>query len=102
MKSSTMRALVGLAASAAFLWTLILTASPLLHSRIHKDANRPEHTCAVTLVASGSVDHAAAPILVGEPVPVFEFSEKPILTPAWVDSLFLSSRIFEHAPPALS
>ena len=44
---------------AAFLWALALSASPQLHQRVHKDANRAEHNCAVTMIASGSYDHAA-------------------------------------------
>jgi len=103
MKSSTKtRAFVAFLASAAFVWTLALSASPQLHGRVHNDADRPGHSCAVTLIASGSFDHSVPPSLVSEPIPVLPFSQRPILSPQWVESLFLSARVFEHAPPAHS
>ena len=86
---------------AAFLWALTLTVSPQLHERFHPDANRVEHTCAVTFIASGSYDHSAHPQIAAS-IAVSQFSKIPALTPQWVESLFLSARIFEHAPPAHS
>jgi hypothetical protein len=93
------RALVAALVSVGFLWTLVLSASPQLHQRVHKDANRVEHNCAVTMIASGSYDHAAHLPLVGVPVPSVHFSKIPALTPQWVESPFLGACIFEHAPP---
>ena len=84
---------------AAFLWALALSASPQLHQRVHKDANRGEHNCAVTMIASGSCNHAAHPPLISAPAPAPQFSEIPALTPCWVQSPFLGACIFEHAPP---
>ena len=99
---STNRGRAPLAAfvSAAFLWALALSVSPQLHQRVHKDANRVEHSCAATMIASGSYNHAAHVPLVGAPVPAVHFSKIPALTPQWVESPFLGARIFEHAPPA--
>jgi hypothetical protein len=94
------RALAVTVVSAAFLWTLLLGVSPQLHSRIHADANRAEHSCAVTLVAAGSYDHAAHPPLISAPFPAPQFSKIPALIPCWVQSPFLGACIFEHAPPA--
>jgi hypothetical protein len=94
------RALFAVFVSAGFLWALALSASPQLHQRVHKDANRVEHNCAVTMIASGSYDHAAHAPLVSAPVPALQFSDIPALTPCWVQSPFLGARIFEHAPPA--
>jgi hypothetical protein len=94
------RALIAICVSAAFFWALALSASPQLHQRVHKDANRVEHSCAATMIASGSYDHAAQPPLVSAPVPVIHFSKIPALTPQWVESPFLGACIFEHAPPA--
>src|SRR5947199_10273438 len=94
------RAFVAVCVFAAFLCALVLSFSPQLHQRVHKDANRVEHTCAVTMIASGSYDHAAHPPLVSAPVPSPQFSKIPALTPQWVQSPFLGARIFEHAPPA--
>jgi len=96
------RAFVATCVSAAFLWALSLSASPQLHQRVHKDANRVEHSCAATMIAAGSYNHAAQPPLVSAPVPVIHFSKIPALTPQWVESPFLGARIFEHAPPAHS
>ncbi|MEY2542283.1 MAG: hypothetical protein QOI22_1885 [Verrucomicrobiota bacterium] len=88
--------------SAAFLWALALSASPQLHERFHPDANRVEHTCAVTFVASGSYDYGAPGPLVSAPVSSVHFSIVPALDPQWVQSPFLGASIFEHAPPALA
>jgi len=85
----------------AFLWTLALSASPQLHQRIHRDANRGDHVCAVTLVASGNFNHCACPQLVSVPALVDQSSSIPALTPQWVEPIFLVAGIFEHAPPAL-
>jgi hypothetical protein len=96
------RAFTAVFVSAAFLWTLALSVSPQLHERIHPDANRIEHTCAVTFVASGSYDHVAHPPVISAPAPASQFSKIPALNPRWVSSPFLEASIFEHAPPALA
>jgi hypothetical protein len=101
MKGSTSwRASVAIIASAAFLWTLALSASPQLHARIHSDANRVDHTCAVTFVANGNVDHAPVALLIATPVPLDD--QIPELTPLWVERTYLLASVFEHAPPALA
>src|SRR5438034_11661306 len=96
------RVFVAACVFAAFLWTLALSVSPHLHQRVHADANRMEHNCAATMIASGSYNHAAHVPLVSAPVPSAHFSKIPALTPQWVESPFLSACIFEHAPPARS
>jgi len=88
--------------SVAFLWALALSASPQLHQRFHPDANRVEHSCAVTMIASGSYNHVSHPPLVSLPVPIIQFSQIPALVPQWVESPFLGASIFEHAPPVRS
>src|SRR5205807_7382954 len=100
-RSTASRAFVAIVTSAAFLWTLALSVSPQLHERIHPDANRADHSCAVTFIASGNYDHSPNPQIVGVPDPIDQFSSVPVLTPKWVESAFLLARIFEHAPPAL-
>jgi hypothetical protein len=100
--STTSRALATAFLSAAFLWTLALSASPRLHERFHPDASRTEHSCAVTFVAAGSYDHVTIAPLVSAPVPVAHASAIPALDPQWVRSPFLGASIFEHAPPALA
>jgi hypothetical protein len=94
------RALLAGFVSVAFLWALALSASPQLHQRFHPDANRVEHSCAVTMIVSGSFNHVSHPPLISLRVPIIQFSEIPALIPQWVESPFLSARIFEHAPPA--
>src|SRR5881398_2339317 len=91
------RAFIAICVSAGFLWALALSASPQLHQRVHKDANRAEHNCAATMIASGSYNHAAYPPLDTAPVPAVQFSIIPALTPCWVQSPFLGACIFEHA-----
>ena len=101
MKSSTSgRASVAIIASAAFLWTLALSASPQLHERIHSDANQVDHACVVTFVTTGNVDYAPVALIISAPVPLGE--NLPELTPLWVGPLFLIASVFEHAPPANS
>jgi hypothetical protein len=103
MRSSTKtRAFIAILASAGFLWALTLSVSPQLHERIHRDANRIDHSCAVTFVASGKFNHSASPQLVSDPIVADQFCSIPALTPQWVESPFLSASIFEHAPPALA
>ncbi|PYK63938.1 MAG: hypothetical protein DME50_16300 [Verrucomicrobia bacterium] len=63
------RAIIAAFVSVGFFWALALSASPQLHQRVHKDANRAEHNCAVTMIASGSYDHATLSPLVSAPVP---------------------------------
>jgi len=100
MRNSTMtRASVAVITFAAFLWTLTLSASPQLHERVHKDANRVEHSCAVTFIGSGKVDHSPVALIISRPGPIDEF-KIPELKPRWIESLFLIAAVFEHAPPA--
>jgi hypothetical protein len=94
------RAFIAICVSTGFFWALALSASAQLHQRIHKDANRVEHNCAVTLIASGNYDHSVQVPLVSAPVPAVLFTKIPALSPCWVQSLFLGACIFEHAPPA--
>jgi len=96
------RAIVATLLSAAFFWTLALSASPQLHARIHADANRTEHSCAVTLIATGSYHHAANPPLVSESQFIARFSKIAVIASTWVRPLFLCAHIFAHAPPPIA
>jgi len=93
------RVLVAAILFAAFSWTLFVSISPQLHAGIHADANRSEHVCAITLIASGSYVHASQPPLIRAPQLDVWFTEISSLTPAWVKPLFLNAHIFAHAPP---
>lgn len=102
-KSRSMkRGLVCFGLIGALLFASALTASPHLHERIHSDANQPHHECAITLIAAGNYDHAIAAPVFEPPTPLVQFSKLPTLNSIWVASLFLSARIFEHAPPAIA
>lgn len=96
-----MRASVAAVASAAFFWALALSVSPQLHERLHSDANRAGHSCAVTFIASGTYDHSPSALHITAPVHLDEF-RIPELTPLWIGSVFLVASVFEHAPPANS
>jgi hypothetical protein len=95
------RVLVASVLFAAFSWTLLVSVSPQLHGCIHGDANRSDHVCAITLIASGSYEHAAQPPLINTPHLAACSTAIASLTPTWVQPLFLKAQIFAHAPPAL-
>src|SRR4029077_15855453 len=99
MRNSTARAFVTVLALASFLLALTLSASPQLHERIHPDANRGSHPCAVTLIASGNVDHSPTALSTNTPPPIEEF-KVPKLNEMRIRALFLHGAVFEHAPPA--
>jgi hypothetical protein len=86
---------------AAFSWALLVSVSPQLHGCIHSDANRSDHVCAITLIASGSYEHGAQPPVISPPRFDVRFAASAELTSTWVKPLFLNAHIFAHAPPAL-
>ena len=86
----------------AFAWALALSVAPQLHERIHADANRAEHSCAVTLIAAGNCEHTSHAPLGSEPMLPVLFDTMAVLSPSWVPSPFLSASVLEHAPPALA
>lgn len=96
------RALVTPVVATAFLWVLVLSASPHLHANVHSDANQVGHTCAVTFVTSGNYTHCAPSPVISAPVPASEFSEVRVLNTVWVQPLVVVAHIFAHAPPAVS
>jgi hypothetical protein len=95
------RVLVASVLFAAFSWSLLVSVSPRLHGCIHGDANRSDHVCAITLIASGSYDHGAQPPAISPPRFDVRFAANAELTSTWVKPLFLNAHIFAHAPPAL-
>ena len=85
----------------AFVWALALGVSPELHQRVHPDADRAEHSCAVTAIASGSYDHTPHPVLVSGPQFTIGFSEPGVFNSVWVQPLCLCAHTFAHAPPTV-
>ena len=96
------RVLIAAVLFAAFSWTLLVSVSPQVHGYIHDDANRTDHVCAITLIASGSYEQASQPPVITAPQPDICFAAIASLTPAWVKPLFLNAHVFAHAPPAYS
>src|SRR6516162_1136369 len=99
---SCARVLVAVVVFAAFSWTLLVSVSPQLHARIHADANSSDHACAITLIASGSYEHAVQPPIVSPPEFGVRFRSSTTLPSTWVKPLFLNAHVFAHAPPAHS
>ena len=85
---------------AHLLIVVVLAASPHLHQLFHHDADHGTHECVVTIMISGGSDGSPAPQILeaGAILPTsFNFSPETRFTD--VSPLFLSARIFEHAPP---
>ena len=84
-----------------FLFTLVLSAIPQLHERIHACSGAANHECAVTLLTSGNYQHTPTiSISVAPPAPPATFAH------AFTSFHFVSARfefsLLEHAPPAIS
>jgi hypothetical protein len=93
--------LIRVIAVGSLLFASYLSVAPQVHKRIHPDAGKAAHECAVTLFASGGCERAAC-----DEVPI---EAKPLPPGA----AFLPERlsilvapvemsILEHAPPAHS
>lgn len=102
LRSVTIQRLTALAVASAFLFALALAASPQLHASLHKESGALQHECAVTLIACGSYEHSAAPVVFVAPQPADYFATIATVIPVWVAAPFLGGAIFEHAPPALA
>ena len=99
MRETVPQRFVGYLLSAAFLWALTLSVSPQLHERIHADASRIDHTCAVTFVSSGACDHSAPPTSISSPLALIPSANISDRLGRCIKSPFLLASIFEHAPP---
>jgi len=95
------RATVAVGFIGAVLLTLVLSAIPQLHERLHQASSTANHECAVTLLTSGNYQHTATDTIAIAPPP-------PPTTFAHVSRRFqlvstrLDFSLLEHAPPALS
>jgi len=82
---------------ALFLLVLAMAQSGTLHRLVHADAANPDHQCAVTLLATGQIDVAAATATVPAAAPAtfaLALPEAPLLAVA--DYSLLPGR----APPS--
>jgi hypothetical protein len=95
------RVLIATVLFAAFSWTLLVTVLPQVHAGIHADANRSDHVCAITLITSGSYEHAGQPSFISASQFDVGFTAPASLTTTWVKPLFLNAHIFAHAPPVV-
>src|SRR5438046_892422 len=89
------------AALAGFIFAMLLAGSPGLHEWAHHDSGDTQHECLATVLHSGACDEATpAPVTVvmGEG----PTEAAPEVRSGVALSLFLSCRILEHAPPAVS
>ena len=85
---------------AHLLIVVALAASPHLHQLFHHDADHGCHECVVTLMISGGSDGCPAPqVLETGAIFLAPFSYSMETRFTDVSPLFLSARIFEHAPP---
>ncbi len=96
-----MRRLIVCGLLSAFLVAMLAAVAPLLHEQLHADASAPGHDCVVTLMSSGSCDHAAADAVSAAPVP-----QSPLVFAAAKLAVRAAGRLefalLEHAPPAHS
>jgi hypothetical protein len=100
-KMSVRHSLVAAAFMGAFLFALVLSATPQLHERIHRASADASHQCAVTLLASGHCQHTPCDaISIAPPAPrqgdAFSLRSFEIVSPR------LDFSLLEHAPPVLS
>ncbi|MEY2562458.1 MAG: hypothetical protein QOH88_651 [Verrucomicrobiota bacterium] len=98
--SIAFRAIVVAGAIAAFLFTLVLSAAPQLHERIHNPGGAT-HECAVTLLTSGNCHHTPTDAVSIAPQPpqranAFSALGSQLLSPR------LEFLLLEHAPPVIS
>lgn len=98
--SVALRVLVAAGFIGAFLLTLVLSADPQLHERIHQLAGA-SHECAVTLLTTGNCALTpSAAITIAPPPPQLasRFSQPGFQ----LVSAHLEFSLLEHAPPAIS
>jgi hypothetical protein len=100
-KLIALRAMVSAAFLGAVLLTLVLSAIPQLHERIHQTSSTANHECAVTLLTSGNYQHTAGDtIALALPPPPTAFAH--LSCRFQLVSARLEFSLLEHAPPAIS
>jgi hypothetical protein len=99
-KVIALRAIMAAGFIGAFLLTLVLSAAPQFHERIHQPSGAT-HECAVTLLTAGSCEHTPCDAIAIAPQP-----PKPASALFHRHFQLVSPRLefslLEHAPPAIS
>jgi hypothetical protein len=100
-EGAVFRAAIAAGSLAAFLFALVLSATPQLHEQFHGATGGANHECAVTLLASGNFQHTPlAAIALAPPAPPKLFVQAG--TTFQLVSAHLEFSLLEHAPPANS
>jgi hypothetical protein len=94
------RAMVAAGFISAVLLTLVLSAIPQLHERIHRTSSTANHECAVTLLNTGNYQHTVSDTIAIAPPPPAAFAH--ISSRFHFVSERLEFSLLEHAPPAIS
>lgn len=94
------RSLLSFVIVGAFLLTIAASHVPGLHERIHADQG-PLHTCAVTILSTGSVEICGSSAIVPAPCATPKLR---LFDPVSAPEIFgaLDFLLLEHAPPAVS
>ena len=82
-----------------FLFSLMLSALPQLHERIHQTSSN--HECAITLLTSGNYQHTPLTVISLAPPTSPKIFVHAVASFALV-SAHLEFSLLEHAPPAIS
>ena len=100
-KGVAFRAAIAAGSLAAFLFALVLSATPQLHEQFHGANGAGSHECAVTPLASGNYQHTpTVTISLAPPAPPKGLV--PTLATFQLVSAHLEFSLLEHAPPANS
>jgi hypothetical protein len=100
-KGVAFRAAIAAGSLAAFLFALVLSATPQLHEQLHGATGVGNHECAATLLASGNFQHTPlATISLAPTAPPKIFVQTVSCFP--LVSSYLAFSLLEHAPPANS
>lgn len=94
------RAMAGFA-FAGFVIALAFAACPELHSLAHDSGGIEHHECLAMALQNGACDDVAPPLTLAAFLTTFFEAALPDGSRT-VESLYLSCRILEHAPPAIS
>jgi hypothetical protein len=79
---------------------LVLAVSPGLHKCLHQEADQGDHSCAITLFASGGADVPAGVVGMTGAALLVVGRASIQFSPTSVATIFEQLGIWEHAPPA--